>query len=155
LITHHSWEKMEAWGGPERSADERRVEELRNRADLDRETIRELRAQGAADRVLIGDLHVQAGLDRATIDKLEGQVVADRAVIDQLEAEGIIDRGKIANLETALVTARRIGAAMGILMSSRHLTDAEAFELLREASHRRQRKLRDLVDDVLLTGELP
>jgi len=142
-------------GGPERSDDERRIEELRSRVDLDRETIRELRVQAAVDRDLIGDLHVQAGLDRARIEKLEGQLGADRAVIAHLEAEGIVDRGKIANLEIALVTARRIGAAMGILMSSRHVTDAEAFELLREASHRRHRKLRDLVDDVLLTGELP
>lgn len=60
-----------------------------------------------------------------------------------------------ANLQLALVSNRRIGTAIGILMAHRRITDAAAFELLREASQRLHRKLRDIAEDVVLTGTLP
>ncbi|MGH8861485.1 MAG: ANTAR domain-containing protein [Jatrophihabitantaceae bacterium] len=59
---------------------------------------------------------------------------------------------RIANLEIALATNRRIGMAIGVLMTTRQLTDAAAVELLRTASQHRGRKLRDLAEEVLLTG---
>ena len=90
----------------------------------------------------------------ARVQDLEYQSVVDRELIAHLEADGVIDRGKIAHLEVALVTCRRIGAATGVLMASRKITDVEAFEMLRIASQRENRKLRDVADDVLLTGAL-
>jgi AmiR/NasT family two-component response regulator len=39
-------------------------------------------------------------------------------------------------------------------MASRKITDAEAFGMLRAASQDANRKLRNIADDVLLTGEL-
>ncbi|MDP9094177.1 MAG: ANTAR domain-containing protein [Actinomycetota bacterium] len=90
----------------------------------------------------------------ARVEDLEQRSVVDRELVAQLEAEGLIDRGKIAHLEEALVTCRRIGAATGILMASRKITDVEAFGLLRTASQDANRKLRDIADDVLLTGAL-
>lgn len=60
-----------------------------------------------------------------------------------------------ANLQVALASNRRIGTAIGILMAHRHITDAVAFELLREASQRLHRKLREVAEDVVLTGALP
>jgi AmiR/NasT family two-component response regulator len=75
-----------------------------------------------------------------------------RQVIAALQSEGVIEAEKIANLEVALVSARRIGVAMGILMATRHVPDPAAFELLRAASQRSGRKLRDIADDVILTG---
>jgi AmiR/NasT family two-component response regulator len=90
----------------------------------------------------------------ARVEDLEHQGTVDRELVAHLEAEGLIDRGKIAHLEEALVTCRRIGAAMGILMASRKIADVEAFRLLRVASQDANRKLRDIADDVLLTGEL-
>jgi hypothetical protein len=60
-----------------------------------------------------------------------------------------------ANLQVALTSNRRIGTAIGILMAHRHITDSAAFELLREASQRLHRKLRDIAEDVVLTGTLP
>ena len=62
---------------------------------------------------------------------------------------------KAANLERALASNRQIGAAMGILMARLHLTDAQAFDLLRKTSQNRHRKLRDIADEVMMTGELP
>jgi AmiR/NasT family two-component response regulator len=62
---------------------------------------------------------------------------------------------KIANLETALRTNRRIGIAIGIVMSQHRCTDLEAFETLRQLSQHRNRKLRELAEEVIYTGALP
>lgn len=59
------------------------------------------------------------------------------------------------NLRLALDSNRDIGAALGILMYSRKLTRDTAFELLRSTSQRAHRKLRDVAEDVLRTGQLP
>lgn len=62
---------------------------------------------------------------------------------------------KSANLERALSTSRMIGIAIGILMSENHITEKQAFGMLRESSQRLNRKLRDVADEVTETGELP
>jgi AmiR/NasT family two-component response regulator len=92
--------------------------------------------------------------DRATIRRLQDRGLEDRAAIQSLENQARIDRDKIANLEMALITARRIGAAMGVLMARHRVTDAQAFDLLRQASQNKQRKLREIAEDVILTGTL-
>ena len=61
---------------------------------------------------------------------------------------------QVSNLETALTSNRRIGAAIGVLMASRRVTSQEAFALLRRASNESNRKLRDVADQVVLTGSL-
>ena len=62
---------------------------------------------------------------------------------------------RVANLETALETNREIGAAVGVLMAYHKVTQDEAFGLLREASQRMHRKLRDIASEVVETGALP
>ena len=57
-------------------------------------------------------------------------------------------------LEIALVSARRIGAAMGNLMVRHKVADDQAFDLLRTTSNRTRRKLHDIVEDLILTGRL-
>jgi hypothetical protein len=66
-------------------------------------------------------------------------------------------RERADNLARALVSNRRIGMAMGVLMSSHKLTDDDAFTLLRIASQNSNRKLTDIAEDVITTGllELP
>lgn len=62
---------------------------------------------------------------------------------------------QIATLGHALGTSRRIGAAVGILMSTYRVTEPEAFELLKRTSNHLNRKLQDIAQDVTDTGELP
>lgn len=100
-----------------------------------------------------GDEGSTAGLS-ARIEQLEQAARVDHEVIAHLESEGVIDRGKIANLEQALVTCRRIGAAIGIVMATRKVAEEQAFDALRVASQQTNRKLRDVADEVLLTGVL-
>ena len=88
------------------------------------------------------------------IEELEHQHSVDRELIAHLEDEGVIDRNKIANLEVALITCRRIGTALGILMAQNQWTQQQAFAALRTVSQTTHRKIRDIADDVLFTGTL-
>lgn len=64
-------------------------------------------------------------------------------------------REKVAQLEQALVTSRKIGAAVGILMATHKVTYDDAFLLLRETSQQCNVKLRQVALDVLDEGCLP
>ncbi len=66
-----------------------------------------------------------------------------------------LERDRSSNLEVALESNRKIGVAVGILMSSRLLTADQALEELRAASQHLHRKLRDIAVEVAETGELP
>ena len=92
---------------------------------------------------------------RQHIDDLEARHAIDQAEIACVEAEEAAERDKIAHLEAALVSSRRIGAAIGILMAGRRVTYDQAFELLRVASQHGHRKLRDVAEDVIFTGDVP
>ena len=59
------------------------------------------------------------------------------------------------HLEFALDSNRRVGAAIGILMIQHRIAEPEAFARLRHSSQTLHRKLRDVAEDVILTGELP
>jgi hypothetical protein len=123
------------------------------RADMQGQ-IDDLRGRHATDRQHIDRLEEQRVVDRELIAHLEGEGVLDRELITRLEIQGVVDRDRIANLETALISARRIGAAMGILMNRYQMTDEQAFDALRVASQHRHRKLRDVAEDVIMTGVL-
>lgn len=60
-----------------------------------------------------------------------------------------------ATLGAALTTSRQIGAAVGILMALHKITEDQAYDLLRTASNRLNRKLRDIAQDVTESGTLP
>ncbi len=61
----------------------------------------------------------------------------------------------VAGLRRAVETNREIGVAVGILMARSRCTREYAFERLRTASHNLNRRLIDVADEVILTGELP
>ncbi|HST64259.1 MAG TPA: GAF and ANTAR domain-containing protein [Mycobacteriales bacterium] len=65
------------------------------------------------------------------------------------------ERAQISGLEQAVASNRAIGMAIGILMAIRHVGQDEAFDLLRTVSQRTNRKLREIADDVVHTGQLP
>jgi ANTAR domain/GAF domain len=60
-----------------------------------------------------------------------------------------------AALHRALSTRDVIGQAKGILMERQRLSAGDAFDLLRRASQRLNRKLVDIAEDLTETGELP
>ena len=58
------------------------------------------------------------------------------------------------HLTTALVHSRTIGAAVGVLMATGMITEAEAFDRLREASMGQNRKLHVIAQEVVDRGTL-
>lgn len=55
-------------------------------------------------------------------------------------------------MEHALVTRHTIGEAMGILMGARHLTEHEAFDVLRRYSQENNIKLREVARRICEQG---
>jgi len=63
-------------------------------------------------------------------------------------------RRRADGVTAALQTNRDIGAALGVLMARLLVTREQAFDLMRIASQRTNRKMRDIAEDVLETGTL-
>lgn len=117
--------------------------------------ILQLEEQGERDEARITELEGLAASDLLDMTALQEQSDIDQILIAALEAQAVIDQGEIANLKIALNSARRIGAALGIIMVTHKVTEEKAFAALRTASQHTHRKLRDVAEDVLLTGAAP
>ena len=65
------------------------------------------------------------------------------------------DKRRAANLLAALGTREMIGQAQGILMERERITACQAFDILRRASQHLNRKLREIAQDLVETGETP
>lgn len=85
-------------------------------------------------------------------DQRVADFVSERDLLVECQGELKVAEAELDNMRTALVTARRIGAAIGILMATRQLSDDDAFAELSRASQRQNRKLRLVAEDVLRTG---
>ncbi len=72
-----------------------------------------------------------------------------------LAVEATVHADDVAHLQAALTSSRQIGTATGILMAHHKMTAEQAFAALRKASSHLNRKLRDVAEQVELTGELP
>ena len=108
-----------------------------------------LRAEG----VVHGALVLYSGQARfLTSEVVElGGVFASHAALALDLADTV---AKAENLARALETNRHIGTAIGILMAEYKLSDDAAFDLMRATSQNTHRKIRDIADDVVLTGRL-
>lgn len=95
-------------------------------------------------------------LASASLRETVGSTRSGGAVEDLLEVRSVLAgaRQRADNLQRALISNRRIGMAIGILMVTRHLPEAEAFECLKQESQRRNVKLRDVAEQVIYTGSL-
>lgn len=96
---------------------------------------------------------VRAEDDRDRIGHLEARADVDRELIAELQAEGLISTHNAVNLAEALRTSRVIGAAIGIVMARRNVSQETAFELMKQTSMDTNTKLRVLADEVVLSGD--
>lgn len=71
-----------------------------------------------------------------------------------MRAELVAAHTQIGNLKIALESSREIGAAIGILMNRCQVSYQQGFDILREASQRTHRKLREVAADLVYTGSL-
>lgn len=81
-----------------------------------------------------------------------GAIYAEHAAIG-IESANAEQRAR--NLEQALQSNRRIGMAIGIVMMEYRIQEGPAFDMLRAVSQHTHRKLREVAEDVILTGALP
>ena len=84
---------------------------------------------------------------------MESRLDLDWALIQALQEAGLVSREHAAHLEEALRSSRRIGAAIGILMASRRVSEDVAFEMLSRASQNGNRKLRLVAEDIVHSGD--
>jgi AmiR/NasT family two-component response regulator len=84
----------------------------------------------------------------------EGDHSSESEQVAQLRHELAAAQNTIRHLEQALVGARRIGAAVGIIMARQTTTYDAAFDVLVTASKAQNRKLRVIADEVVLYGTL-
>lgn len=90
------------------------------------------------------------GFDEAA--QRRGRLLADHATV----AIGSAASADAADsLRDALNTSRVIGAAIGVLAERHSITTDQAFDLLRVVSNNANRRLADVADDFMRTGELP
>ena len=85
------------------------------------------------------------------VDETVTTLIATHGALAITAAE---QRRRADGLATALQSNRDIGAALGVLMARLLVTREQAFDLMRIASQRSNRKLRDIAQDVLDTGTL-
>jgi hypothetical protein len=101
-------------------------------------------------------LHPEAGIGDS--DRVIADLLAERAAHlvrqERLVAALLRETDRSQNLTEALASNRHIGQALGILMCTYKLTSEQAFNLLRGVSQHTHRKLRDVADEVNLTGTL-
>jgi GAF domain-containing protein len=88
---------------------------------------------------------------RQTADQVAGSAAAGLATVQTLaQATATAD-----HLQTAMVSRAPIEQAKGILMERYRVTEDAAFARLRAVSQATNRKLRDVADHLVTTGELP
>jgi AmiR/NasT family two-component response regulator len=75
-------------------------------------------------------------------------------LLDELQARVRSAEERADGLQRAVASNRRIGMAVGILMSQRRLTEDQAVELLKTHSQHRNVKMRELAETVVFTGTL-
>jgi hypothetical protein len=120
-----------------------------NRADID---ALQVRTADVSDRTHATE--AQADRDRLRIEALEDRADDERQLIAELRAEGLLSRQQAEQLQEALRSSRKIGAAIGIVMANRKVTEDAAFAILKQASMDTNRKLRTIADELVTTGDV-
>jgi len=105
-----------------------------------------------------GALSLYASYPRAfgVVDRARGLLLASLAGLALSSAQSHEDEERLAdNLHAALRTRELIGQAQGILIERERITPDQAFEILRRASQHLNRKLREVAQDLIESGERP
>ena len=91
----------------------------------------------------------------AALEPLQHEIDGLATLAKSLQRRLAEAENTVEHLQTALSTSRRIGIAVGILMARLAVSEEEAFQTLVRASQNSHRKLHDIAEDVIFTGQLP
>lgn len=120
-------------------------------ADL-QEQIDALVRQVKDNRGDIDALQSRADAAELRADALETQALIDRDMIAELQRDGLVSQEHAKQMEEALKSSRTIGAAIGVIMGTRQVSEEEAFKILQTASQNSNRKLRDLAAELVASS---
>lgn len=98
------------------------------------------------------DAHDGSAPLRRALGELHSVQLSDAQLIACLQDALAESERAFDNLQGAVASSRRIGAAIGIVMSAMKVTEDDAFAVLSKISQRQNRKLRLVADDIVLTG---
>lgn len=135
----------------------------RNRRDLDalqaESQQSRTRADASDDRadkadLRVDDLQARSDLHSERMDGFENRLEVDEAMLADLQSNGLLSQEQARHLEEALRSSRVIGAAMGIIMANRQVDETDAFQVLSKCSQNTNRKLRDLAEEIVRTGDV-
>jgi hypothetical protein len=107
---------------------------------------------------LLGSLNMYGRYPRAfgVVDRANAVLLASFAGLALTSAEAhAADARRFDNLEVALDSREIIGQAQGILIERERITASEAFDILRRGSQHLNRKLKEVAQDLIDTGERP
>jgi GAF domain-containing protein len=110
-----------------------------------------IRAALACPLVLDGNRGGALNLFADTPGAFTEEDVSNAAVLAafaSVAVAGALERDRAEQLSIAVTTNRTIGAAVGILMATHHISQPDAFAMLSAASQRVNRKLHDLAADI-------
>ena len=120
--------------------------------------LRSILALPLPDKGGFGALNLYARYPGAfgVVDRAKAVILASLAGLALSSARSHEDEERrTENLHTALATREIIGQAQGILMERERISSGQAFDVLRRASQYLNRKLRDVAQDLVDTGERP
>jgi hypothetical protein len=140
--------------GREDGALQRPIDDLQRQMDALREQVIHNRADIDAHQVRADASDVRADASEARADASEARADIDREMIAALQSDGLVSQRHAANVQEALRTSRRIGAAVGIVMANRALSEEADFEVLRRASQTANVKLRLVAEEVIYSGDV-
>src|SRR5690242_4785734 len=98
-------------------------------------------------------LREQVRTNRQDIDELQADGLLESTLLEVLQERGASQVKLNEDLRLALTTSRTIGVAIGIMMARELLTQDAAFQVLRKISNDTNRKLRDVAEEIVATGE--
>jgi transcriptional regulator with GAF, ATPase, and Fis domain len=104
----------------------------------------------------IGALNIYSRSDGGLGENAQrtAQIIGDHAAILVGDAQALIGANNLnEQLRAALASREIIGEAKGIIMERQTCSREEAFDILRRASQRENRKLRDLAEELVLKVE--
>lgn len=130
------------------------VEQMRAQMTVNRSDIDDLLNTSEETAARADSIEGRAEDDRKRIDGLECRADLDHELLLELQAAGLLRDELTAQLQLALRTSRRIGAAIGIVMLARKVSEEAAFGLLRTASQNTNQKLRLVADEIVETGDV-
>jgi len=119
--------------------------------------VRSLIAFGlSAQRPSALNLYAHLPMAYGAMDRAKGLIFATLAGIALGTAEDrALENQRFDNLQEALRSREMIGQAQGILMERERITADQAFDVLRRASQHLNRKLREVAESLVETGESP